>query len=170
MFCQMLLAGEPNTIALPLAECKVPDNFNGPVALFVTSDGQPLLNNVNDRATSQLVAGPTMAFVDSQQEQLSLLVKTNNAAAGSGSSVSVESVSTQTVSPEEATAILASATAGGSGAAATGASGSDGAAAAQVTAGTPSPTGASPDGKLIVNGLSTVSDSATSAAALSASA
>ncbi|KAI5894430.1 uncharacterized protein SCHCODRAFT_02276602 [Schizophyllum commune H4-8] len=170
MFCQMLLAGEPNTIALPLAECKVPDNFNGPVALFVTSDGQPLLNNVNDRATSQLVAGPTMAFVDSQQEQLSLLVKTNNAAAGSGSSVSVESVSTQTVSPEEASAILASATAGGSGAAATGASGSDAAAAAQVTAGTPSPNGASPDGKLIVNGLSTVSDSATSAAAPSASA
>ncbi|KAL1747734.1 ferritin-like domain-containing protein [Schizophyllum fasciatum] len=171
MFCQMLLAGEPNTIALPMAECKVPDNFNGPVALFITSDGQPLLNNVNARATSQLVAGPTMAFVDSQQEQLSLLVKTNNAAAGgSGSSVSVESVSTQTVSPEEASAILASATAGGAGAASTAASGSGSAAAAAITAGTPSPNGQSPDGKLVVNGLSTVADSASSAAAPSASA
>ncbi|TRM68589.1 ferritin-like domain-containing protein [Schizophyllum amplum] len=167
MFCQMLLGAEPNSIALPMAECVVPADLNGPVAIFITSDDQPLLNSPINRATTQLVAGPTMAFVDSKQEELSLLVKTNNAASGSSSdSVSVESVSTQTVSPEEASSILASATAGAGDSASTAA-----AAAATVTAGTPSPNGASPDGKLIVNGLSTVADSATAtAAAASASA
>jgi hypothetical protein len=72
-FCQMLVGGQPSSIALPLKDCVIPQGINGPVVIWITSDGQPLLNNVRDRATSQLIAGPTIAFVDAQPQLLGQL-------------------------------------------------------------------------------------------------
>ncbi|EDR05013.1 uncharacterized protein LACBIDRAFT_330070 [Laccaria bicolor S238N-H82] len=140
LFCQMMLGGQPNSIALPFNNCVVPSGINGPVAIFITSDGQPLVNNIRDRASTQLVAGPTMAFIDTQPQTIGSLVR------GTGSAVA--STSTTTISPAEASAIIASAT--------------------PVALSTPSLansvistnggpnkfTGKSPDGNLIVNGWS----------------
>jgi len=106
-FCQMMVGGEPFSRTFPIDNCVVPSDLNGPVALFITSDGQPLLNNVPDRATKQLIAGPTMAFIDSSPELLGGL--TRNTASGQAP----VSTSTSTISPAEASAVLAGASSTG---------------------------------------------------------
>jgi hypothetical protein len=141
LFCQMMVGGQPTSIPLPIDQCVVPDGINGPVAIFITSDGQPLVNNVVDRATTQLVAGPTMAFIDTQPQMLGMLARTSPSSSsssnstvssasgsdsgsssssdsGSGSSSgststtsAVTSITTQTISPEEAQSIIQSASA-----------------------------------------------------------
>jgi hypothetical protein len=102
-FCQMLIGGSFASIPLPFDNCVVPSGINGPVAIFVTSDGQPLINNVRDRATTQLVAGPVMAFIDTQPQMLGQLAR-----AGASGSVAA-STSTATISPAQASAIISSA-------------------------------------------------------------
>ena len=81
----------------------MPSGINGPVALFITSDGQPLLNDVHDRAEKEIVAGPTLAFIDAQPQMLPQLVK-----AGNGSQP-MTSTTTQTISPAQASGIISSA-------------------------------------------------------------
>jgi hypothetical protein len=103
LFCQMLLGGQATSIPLPFDNCTVPEGINGPVAIFITSDGQPLINNVRDRATSQLVAGPTMAFIDTKPQLLGQLARSSGAAPP-------QSTSTRTISPSDASSIIASAT------------------------------------------------------------
>ena len=140
LFCQMLLGGQPNSTALPFNNCVVPPGINGPVAIFITSDGQPLVNNVRDRASSQIVAGPTMAFIDTQPQTLGSLVR--------GTNTTVASTSTVTISPAEASAIIASATP-------VALSAPPLANSVINTNGGPNEfTGASPDGSVIVNGWS----------------
>ena len=68
-----MLGGAPFSIALPFDQCVVPANVNGPVALYITSDGQPLANNVYDQAADKIIAGPTMAYIDTVPEQLASL-------------------------------------------------------------------------------------------------
>lgn len=75
LFCQMILGGAAVSIPLPFKDCVVPNDINGPVAIWITSDGQPLVNNVRDRATTQQVAGPAMAFIDTVTEELGKLAK-----------------------------------------------------------------------------------------------
>jgi len=75
-FCQMLVGGLPFTISLPLSQCVVPDGISGPVALWVTSDSQPLVNNPRDRAVDKLIAGPTIAFLDTQPQILGQMART----------------------------------------------------------------------------------------------
>lgn len=77
----MLIGGAPFAIVLPFDQCVVPDGINGPVAVFVTSDPQPLANNVRDQAADKIIAGPTMAFIDIAPEVIASLART-----GSGSS------------------------------------------------------------------------------------
>lgn len=186
MFCQMMVGGNPFSIALPFNQCVVPQGINGPVAIWVTSDGQPLLNNVRDRATTQLVAGPTMAFIDTKPEMLEMVVRGGS---GSVAGSAAQSVTTQTISPESAQSIVASvsatvggaasatmggavsATMGGAASAATGsaavampsmASGATVNAGASP-AGAPGPnlmTGPSPDGAVTVNGWTNVTSPA----------
>ena len=83
----MLVGGLPTAIALPLSQCIVPDGIEGPVGIFITDDptGQPLNNNVRDRANQAVLAGPTMAFIDTQKQLLGELAL---AASSSGSSSS----------------------------------------------------------------------------------
>jgi hypothetical protein len=101
--CQMLIGGAHATLSFPIEQCIVPD-INGPVALWITSDGQPLINNVRDRSTVQLIAGPTFAFIDTKPEVLGSLAR-----GGADIPVPVvgESTSTRTISPDEASSIIA---------------------------------------------------------------
>jgi len=100
LFCQMLVGGLPITITLPLAECVVPEGINGPVALWITSDLQPLINNPRDRAVDKLVAGPTIAFIDTKPQILGQMARS---LAGAPPAV------TNTITPDEATSILSAA-------------------------------------------------------------
>jgi len=93
-FCQMIVGGLSSAITLPFNQCVVPEGITGPVALWVTSDNQPLLNNPVDRDQSKIVAGPTMAFIDNQPQVLGQLVR-----AGSGASPTGTSTSTITLKP-----------------------------------------------------------------------
>jgi len=111
LHCQMLLGGMPFSIALPLGECVVPTGVNGPVVLFVTRDSQPLLNNVIDRGTSQVVAGPTIAFIDTEPEMLGALVRNAGnpgSQAATTTTGAVASLSTTTISPDQAQSLLSS--------------------------------------------------------------
>lgn len=145
-----MLGGAPFSIALPLSQCIVPDGVDGPVAIWVTSDGQPLINNVRDRATNKQIAGPTIAFIDTKSEMIGQLAR--GASVNNGSGSGGEATSTETISPDQASSILASATATASDAGATDVSNSS-------TDGLPptanTETGPSPDGKTTVNGWST---------------
>jgi hypothetical protein len=108
LFCQMLLPGQPTSISLPLSNCVVPQ-INGPVAVFITSDSQPLTNNVRDRATTQLVAGPILAFIDTQPQALGSLAR----GLGSASGGAATTTATRTISPSEASSIVAGASSTG---------------------------------------------------------
>ncbi|CAL1702102.1 unnamed protein product [Somion occarium] len=92
--CQMLVGGAPFAVVLPMSACVVPDGINGPVAIFVTSDAQPLNNNVRDQATDKLIAGPTMAFIDTKPEMIGQLAR------GGGSSASASAASGSASAPE----------------------------------------------------------------------
>jgi hypothetical protein len=174
LFCQMLVGGAPFSIPLPFDSCVVPNGINGPVAIFVTSDGQPLNNNVRDRATTQLVAGPTMAFIDTTPEMISMILKAGSSSSSSdpsssgssdsgssdsGSSSSGSSsvsVTTATISPSEASAIIsgASATTSASTPSATSSSPDASNDDASTPGGPNMFVGPSPDGMVTVNGWS----------------
>jgi len=148
LFCQMLLGDQPASIPLPFNNCVVPQGINGPVAIFITSDGQPLLNNVVDRATSQLVAGPTIAFIDTKSETLGQLARPNGTAPP-------QSTSTVTITPSQASSIIA-----GASSTPPAASSTSSAAPAppaptgpSTTSSGPSPIGISADGAITVNGV-----------------
>jgi hypothetical protein len=141
LFCQMLIGGLPTTISLPLSQCVVPDKIDGPVAIFITSDSQPLVANTRDRDASKVVAGPTIAFIDTQPEALGQLVRNNGASPAT-------STSTRTISPAEASSIISSATD-----AYPTPSSEPSAGNSNAAAGAPNTyTGPSPDGKTTVNG------------------
>lgn len=152
LFCQMIVGGASSSISLPFSQCVVPDGINGPVAIWITSDSQPLINNVRDRATTQLVAGPTIAFIDSKPDMLGQLARSAATPAGAASA----SISTSTISPDAAQSIIQSAATGTStaaAAAATDASGQPPAAVAPA-AGPIFKTGANGDNSITVNGWS----------------
>ncbi|KAI0052594.1 hypothetical protein FA95DRAFT_1241887 [Auriscalpium vulgare] len=100
-FCQMLAGGLPFSISLPFDQCVVPDGIVGPVAVMITSDDQPLNNNARDQATTSVIAGPAMLFLDTPSTISSLIHGSN-----SGSS---DVSTTSTISPAAASSIIASA-------------------------------------------------------------
>ncbi|KAF9268389.1 hypothetical protein L218DRAFT_853514 [Marasmius fiardii PR-910] len=106
LFCQMLVGGAAASIPLPFDNCAVPDGLNGPAAVFITADNQPLANNVVDRQTNngKLLTGPAMLFIDVQPQMLGQMLRAVNGTQ-SGSS----SETTQTISPDQASKILQSA-------------------------------------------------------------
>ncbi|KAI0786434.1 ferritin-like domain-containing protein [Abortiporus biennis] len=172
MFCQMLVGGAPFAIVLPIESCVVPQGINGPVAIFVTSDSQPLNNNVRDQATDKVVAGPVVVFIDIQIEIIGQLAR------GGSSGSSGASVSTQTITPAEASAVVSSISAAATGTSAANAvaaapSAADSASAAAATtlsvdasatspavaaaAATPAASAASGNSAISVSGWSSVS-------------
>ncbi|KAG6831898.1 hypothetical protein H0H87_003549 [Tephrocybe sp. NHM501043] len=148
LYCQMLVGGASVSIPLPLSQCVVPDGINGPVALFVTSDNQPLVNNVRDRAQNKIVAGPTLAFIDTKPQMLGQIAR-----AGASGTSGAQSTTTQTISPAEASSIISSA----GGATATASAGAavsttSSTSGASSSGGPDFTTGKSADGKITVNG------------------
>ena len=161
--CQMLAGGMAFSLSLPFDACVVPDGLQGPVAIYVTNDTQPLANNPRDRFTGNIVAGPTMAFLDGAPEALSNLAKSGSAVGdvSSGTETASTVISTLTISPDEASSILASAsaTATGSDPAATG----DAESANSIPSSAITSTGPSNDGAVSVNGWTFVPNPASSA-------
>jgi len=100
-FCQMLIGGQTLSIPLPVDQCQVPAGIeiDGPVWIWLTTDGQPLAADIHIRASTQILAGPTAAFIDTQSNALGALVRS-----GTGFN------STQTISPSDASSELATAT------------------------------------------------------------
>jgi hypothetical protein len=74
----MLVGGLPFSINLPIGQCVVPQGINGPVAIWITSDSQPLNGNVVDRASNAIVAGPLLTFVDVQSDLIGTLVRNSS--------------------------------------------------------------------------------------------
>lgn len=109
--CQMLIGGMPFSLSLPIDQCVVPQGINGPVLVWITSDDQPLNGGVVDRQSNAIVAGPLMAFINSQPDPLSSLIR-NSSNVVSGNSGG--SPSTTTVSLAQASVILSSLSAMGS--------------------------------------------------------
>ena len=77
----MIVGGVPSATVLPFNACAIPQVVNGPIAVFITSDDQPLINNPRDRTTDKLVAGPTFIFIDSSADALSQLARSGSALA-----------------------------------------------------------------------------------------
>lgn len=100
-FCQMMVGGAAFSIPLPISQCTVPEGINGPVAIWITSDNQPLANNLEARATTQLIAGPTYAFIDSKQDLIGQMFRNTN-----GATVPGTTITTQTISPEAAQTLI----------------------------------------------------------------
>jgi hypothetical protein len=76
LFCQMIAGGLPASVSLPVSQCVVPSGIDGPVAIWITSDEQPLINNPINRAVDKQVAGPTIAFIDSKSQLLGQMART----------------------------------------------------------------------------------------------
>jgi len=169
LFCQMLLGGAPVAVSLPFDNCVVPDQVNGPVAIFITNDQTPLINNVRDRNAQQVIAGPTLTFIDTIPEQLGALTRTGQSSSSgssssgdssnSGSSNSGgESISTTTLTPDQASSVIAQAsstagaTDGASPPAATAGAGASSGAVNGAAAGPVLATGQAPNGVVTVNG------------------
>jgi len=104
-FCQMLLGGLPTSIPFPLNDCIIPQDVDGPVVIWITSDDQPLINDVGKRATSQLIAGPAVAFVDTKPQLLGQLARQS---ASNPNPTLVTTISTTTLSPLDVNTLSAS--------------------------------------------------------------
>jgi len=160
LFCQMLAGGLPFSITLPYTQCVVPQGINGPVALFITSDSQPLAASVVEQATSQLIAGPTMVFIDIQVDLIGQTIRE-----GSNSSSASASTTTTTISSGAANSIISSASASATGSASASSTAYANAAGSpnQTVTGPPPnfSTGPSPDGHVVVNGWTNLPSSIT---------
>jgi hypothetical protein len=64
------------SISLPVSQWVGPNGVNGPVALWITSDSQPLINNPVDRAVDKQVAGPMITFIDTVPQLLGQMAHT----------------------------------------------------------------------------------------------
>lgn len=73
--CQMLVGGNTTASSFPIKDCIVPSGINGPVAIFLTKDVQPLAADVVVQDPKSIVAGPAIAFIDSKPDALGALAR-----------------------------------------------------------------------------------------------
>ncbi|MBW0493255.1 hypothetical protein O181_032970 [Austropuccinia psidii MF-1] len=72
--CQILAGGATNAVVMPASSCIIPSqiagtSLNGVIAIFLTSDAQPLSpHSVNE--AKNVLAGPALVFVDSHQQDV----------------------------------------------------------------------------------------------------
>lgn len=71
--CHMLTGDNTTSLSFPMADCIVPAGINGPVTIFLTTDPQPL--PVSSRQNITVLAGPTIAFIDSRPDALGALIR-----------------------------------------------------------------------------------------------
>ncbi|VDC06256.1 unnamed protein product [Peniophora sp. CBMAI 1063] len=117
LFCQMMAGGMPFSLSQPVDNCMVPSNVTGPVAVWVTKDDQPLANNARDRTDTNVLAGPSVVFIDTTVDTISQLVRTSAGSAASSSSSSssdssAQPASTSTIAAAAATSLAAGNNAG----------------------------------------------------------
>jgi len=155
--CQMLAGGLSFSISLPFSQCVVPDGVTGPVILWITSDAQPLANSVVDRAQNNIIAGPTMFFLDNRPQLLGQIVR----APASGSGSSPPATSTTTITPGQASSILSGAVPSLTGSVLASPSPSGVPSVLQNNGGPNLYVGPSPDGKTMVTGWSNVTNTRT---------
>lgn len=113
LFCNMIVGGALDAISLPYDQCVVPMGINGPVAISILNDSQPLLaSDIVDQSALTTVCGPALAFIDFglPQQALSSSVLTsqsplNKDVDGASSDSSGSSDDTSTISPGEASII-----------------------------------------------------------------
>jgi hypothetical protein len=86
--CQMLAAGMPFSLSLPINQCVVPQGLNGAVAIWITSDDQALNGGVIDRQSNAIVAGPLLTFIDIEIDIISQMVRKKGSSGSSGNSSS----------------------------------------------------------------------------------
>jgi len=73
--CQMM-TGDNSTASFPIADCIVPEGINGPVVIFLTTEPQPLpASTISRQNITSVLAGPTIAFIDSKPDALGALVR-----------------------------------------------------------------------------------------------
>lgn len=101
----MMVGGQATALAFPLTNCVVPSGVDGIVYIYITKDGQPLANDPTIRDNSSVVAGPTGAFIDSKPQTIAALVRTpsNNAAAGSAQTTTINPAAATTLASAAAT-------------------------------------------------------------------
>jgi hypothetical protein len=56
-------------------ECIVPSGVNGPVAIFLTTDPQPLAADVVVQNAAAILAGPALIFIDTEADALGALIR-----------------------------------------------------------------------------------------------
>ena len=104
LFCQMMMGGLPFSLSLPISQCVVPGGVNGPIAVFITNDTQPIANDAVNRTPNSLVAGPTILYVDTDTQTLGQFV-VNGGNQGTNGTGPTESFS-RVVDPAAAAAIM----------------------------------------------------------------
>ncbi|GAA6015359.1 hypothetical protein JCM11491_000398 [Sporobolomyces phaffii] len=83
LFCQMIVGGSPAALVLPANACLLPPGINGPVAVYLTNSSTPLASNILVQASGQIVAGPSIIFVDAHTTLLASLFAPPELAGGS---------------------------------------------------------------------------------------
>lgn len=80
------MGGQNVSTPMPFNQCTVPQSTNGPIAIMITSDSDPLAVSTVDQVTTAIVAGPTVFFVDSVSDLLGKEVRpsTGNSSASAG--------------------------------------------------------------------------------------
>lgn len=58
LFCAILVGGEATTINLPLDQCFIPFDIDGPAYIFITNSATPLAADVTVQDASTTLAGP----------------------------------------------------------------------------------------------------------------
>jgi hypothetical protein len=76
--CQMLTGGDTVAKTFPIDKCVVPAGLNGPVYIYVTNTTD-FSGVLKDQCTNCIVAGPTLAFIDTEPQALGNLVRTSGA-------------------------------------------------------------------------------------------
>ncbi|KAA1117416.1 hypothetical protein PGT21_006762 [Puccinia graminis f. sp. tritici] len=72
--CQMLVGGMNTALVMPASSCIIPSQtsngpLNGLVAVYLTSNAQPLTSSLKGQPQN-VVAGPALIFVDSNQQEV----------------------------------------------------------------------------------------------------
>jgi hypothetical protein len=73
--CQMLTGGDVTSQSFPLDNCVVPANITGPTYIYITNSTQSLASNLKDQCAGCIIAGPTLAFIDTEIQALSSLTR-----------------------------------------------------------------------------------------------
>lgn len=97
--CQMVVGGQATALSFPIQDCVVPEGINGPVAIFITQDPQPLATDLTIQNADAIVAGPTIAFIDTIPDALGALVRVDSPPVQSSEEISQDQAQLELTNP-----------------------------------------------------------------------